>query len=181
MSTDVDRVLLSLQSQPEKTTSSEADHINHSNSDQAMLDGSPDQTTNLSLPHVNTKDSVMISTATQIEQNGGKKKSVKKPVDSRGGNSLELQGLADAISKAMAVIEFNLDGTIITANENLLHTLGYTLEEVQGQHHRMFVEPAFAQSAEYREFWAKLNRGEYESKEYKRIGKGGKEVSVVPS
>jgi len=86
-----------------------------------------------------------------------------------------------AIDKAQAVIEFNMDGTIITANDNFLNTLGYTLEEVQGQHHSMFVDVEFKQSTEYREFWAKLNRGEYESKEYKRFGKAGKEVWIQAS
>ncbi|MBL4941571.1 MAG: PAS domain-containing protein [Colwellia sp.] len=93
----------------------------------------------------------------------------------------EFEGQREAISKAQAVIEFNMDGTIISANDNFLNALGYTLAEVQGQHHNMFVEPAFKESAEYREFWAKLNRGEYESKEYKRLGKGGKEVWIQAS
>ena len=86
-----------------------------------------------------------------------------------------------AISKAQAVIEFNMDGTIITANDNFLNAVGYSLEEIQGQHHRMFVDEAFGRSSEYREFWAKLNRGEYEAKEYKRLGKGGKEVWIQAS
>ncbi|TWX52880.1 PAS domain S-box protein [Colwellia hornerae] len=90
-------------------------------------------------------------------------------------------GQIEAISKAQAVIEFNMDGTIITANENFLSTLGYSLEEVQGQHHSMFVEADFKISSEYREFWASLSRGEYESKEYKRFGKGGKEVWIQAS
>ena len=93
----------------------------------------------------------------------------------------DYSGQISAIDKAQAVIEFNMDGTIITANSNFLSALGYSLEEVQGQHHSMFVDTAFKQSAEYREFWAKLNRGEYESKEYKRIGKGGKEVWIQAS
>ena len=87
----------------------------------------------------------------------------------------------EAINKAQAVIEFNMDGTIITANENFLSTLGYSLEEVQGQHHSMFVEPDFKISAEYKAFWESLNRGEFESKEYKRLGKGGKEVWIQAS
>ena len=90
-------------------------------------------------------------------------------------------GQLEAINKAQAVIEFNMDGSIITANDNFLSVVGYTLDEVQGQHHRMFVDAAFAASAEYTEFWAKLNRGEYESKEYKRLGKGGKEVWIQAS
>lgn len=94
---------------------------------------------------------------------------------------MELQGQIDAISRSQAVIEFELDGTIITANENFLAALGYTLEEIQGQHHSMFCEPAFAQSPEYHAFWAKLNRGEFESAEFKRIGKGGKEIWIQAS
>jgi methyl-accepting chemotaxis protein len=87
----------------------------------------------------------------------------------------------EAISKSQAVIEFNLDGTIVTANENFLKTLGYSLSEIQGKHHSMFVEPAMRDSAAYREFWASLNRGQYQAAEYKRIGKGGKEVWIQAS
>jgi methyl-accepting chemotaxis protein len=86
-----------------------------------------------------------------------------------------------AIGKAQAVIEFEMDGTILTANENFLNALGYSLAEIQGKHHGMFVEPAIRDSAAYREFWAKLNRGEYEAAEFKRIGKGGKEVWILAS
>jgi methyl-accepting chemotaxis protein len=88
---------------------------------------------------------------------------------------------AAAISKSQAVIEFNMDGSIITANENFLKTLGYTLAEIQGKHHSMFVEPSTRESAEYRAFWAALNRGEYQAGEYKRIGKGGKQVWIQAS
>ena len=94
---------------------------------------------------------------------------------------IELSAKMDAISKSQAIIEFNMDGTIITANDNFLTTLGYTLDEVKGQHHKMFVEPQLLASAEYQQFWEKLNRGEYESKEYKRLGKGGKEVWIQAS
>lgn len=90
-------------------------------------------------------------------------------------------GQLAAISKAQAVIEFELDGTILDANQNFLDTLGYRLDEVKGKHHRMFVEPEYAKSSAYKEFWAKLNRGEYESAEYKRLGKGGKEVWIQAS
>ncbi len=93
----------------------------------------------------------------------------------------DYKGQIDAIGKSQAVIEFNLDGTIINANENFLQTLGYTLDEIQGKHHRMFAEDEYANSAEYRLFWEKLNRGEYDSGEYKRIGKGGKEVWIQAS
>jgi methyl-accepting chemotaxis protein len=90
-------------------------------------------------------------------------------------------GMLDAINKVQAVIEFTLDGTILDANENFLKTLGYTLDEIKGQHHSMFVEPAYRQSAEYRMFWEKLGRGEYDTGEYKRVGKGGKEVWIQAS
>ena len=93
----------------------------------------------------------------------------------------DYEGKIAAIGKAQAVIEFNLDGTIITANDNFLNCLGYSLDEIKGKHHRMFVEPAYAQSAEYRLFWDKLNRGEFDAGEYKRIGQGGKEVWIQAS
>ena len=78
-------------------------------------------------------------------------------------NSASANALAQAtaISKSQAVIEFNMDGTIVTANQNFLDTLGYRLEEIQGKHHSMFVAPDLRDSAEYRSFWANLNRGEY--------------------
>ena len=89
---------------------------------------------------------------------------------------------AAAIGKSQAVIEFDMDGTIITANENFLNALGYRLEEIQGKHHSACSStPAERDSAEYREFWAKLNRGEFQAAEYKRVGKGGKEVWIQAS
>lgn len=83
-----------------------------------------------------------------------------------------------AISSAQAVIEFKLDGTIVTANDNFLRTLGYSLDEIKGKHHRMFVDPAYASTAEYAQFWEKLNRGESQSGQFLRIGRGGKEVWI---
>jgi methyl-accepting chemotaxis protein len=93
----------------------------------------------------------------------------------------DLNGKVEAIGRSQAVIEFNLDGTIITANDNFLKTLGYSLDEIKGKHHSMFAEPAYASSAEYREFWAKLNRGEFQAGQYKRVGKGGNEVWIEAS
>jgi methyl-accepting chemotaxis protein len=87
----------------------------------------------------------------------------------------------DAVSRSQAVIEFNLDGIIITANQNFLGAMGYTLAEIEGKHHSMFVEPAYRESAEYKEFWEKLRRGEYQSSEYKRLAKGGKEIWIEAS
>lgn len=93
----------------------------------------------------------------------------------------DYQGQVDAISKSQAVISFHMDGTIIDANENFLNVLGYTLQEVKGKHHNLFVETSYGQSAAYKEFWAKLNRGEFVADEFKRIGKGGKEVWIQAS
>ncbi len=90
-------------------------------------------------------------------------------------------GQIDAISKSQAVIEFKMDGTIVHANENFLNAVGYSLEEIKGKHHGMFAEPAYRNSAEYKDFWAKLNRGEYDAGEYKRIGKSGKEIWIQAS
>ncbi len=94
---------------------------------------------------------------------------------------VDLAGQIEAIGKSQAVIEFNLDGTILTANDNFLHALGYTLSEIKGRHHSMFVDPSERDGAAYREFWAALNRGEYQAAEYKRIGKGGREVWIQAS
>ena len=93
----------------------------------------------------------------------------------------DLAGQIAAIDKAQAVIEFNMDGTIITANANFLGALGYSLAEIKGKHHSMFVEPSERDGNGYREFWAALNRGQYQSAEYKRIGKGGREVYIQAS
>jgi len=86
-----------------------------------------------------------------------------------------------AISRAQAVIEFSLDGTISNANENFLKTLGYELDEIAGKHHRMFVDPVHASSADYRQFWQRLHDGEYVSGEFQRVGKHGKNVWIQAS
>jgi methyl-accepting chemotaxis protein len=91
------------------------------------------------------------------------------------------EGQIAAIDRAQAIIEFTLDGKILTANENFLKTLGYTLDEIKGQHHSMFVEPAYRQSPEYRMFWEKLGRGEFDAAQYKRIAKGGREIWIQAS
>ena len=96
-------------------------------------------------------------------------------------DTAEMQAKLDAINKSQGVIEFNMDGTVITANDNFLKVLGYTLEEAVGVHHKNFCEESYARSNEYRQFWEKLNRGEFNEGEYKRIGKGGKEVYIQAS
>lgn len=83
-----------------------------------------------------------------------------------------------AINRAQAVIEFDLEGKILTANDNFLDAMGYTLDEVAGQHHSLFVDPATKASAEYTQFWASLRTGTFQSAVYKRVGKGGREVWI---
>lgn len=118
-----------------------------------------------------------------IGRNGKTAKVVKFATDvsEKKREAAELKGLVNAISRSQAVIEFKLDGTILTANENFLSVVGYRLEEIQGKHHSLFVESAFRDSAEYRAFWAALGRGEFQAAQYKRIGKGGKEVWIEAS
>jgi methyl-accepting chemotaxis protein len=88
----------------------------------------------------------------------------------------EYEGKIEAINRAQAVIEFDLEGRVITANENFLGIFGYGLDEVVGKHHRIFCDPGYAESPEYVQFWQKLGRGEYEADEFKRITKDGAEV-----
>ena len=93
----------------------------------------------------------------------------------------DIAGRLEAINRALAVMELKLDGTIITANENFLSMLGYRLDEIQGQHHSVLVEPEYQDSAEYRAFWSRLNCGKYFSSEYKRIGKDARTVWIQVS
>ncbi|WP_421525764.1 methyl-accepting chemotaxis protein [Pseudomonas yamanorum] len=85
----------------------------------------------------------------------------------------EANAKLQAIDRAMAVIEFNLDGTIISANQNFLHRMGYSLAQVQGKHHRMFCTPELANSSAYSEFWQRLNQGELFNGQFERIDKNG--------
>jgi methyl-accepting chemotaxis protein len=90
-------------------------------------------------------------------------------------------GQLSAIDKAMGVISFDMDGTIIDINDNFLAVVGYSRDEVIGKHHRMFAPTDFAGTQAYADFWAKLNRGEFDSGQYERVGKGGKEVWLEAS
>ncbi|MCA9609682.1 MAG: PAS domain S-box protein, partial [Myxococcales bacterium] len=90
----------------------------------------------------------------------------------------DLQAQLDALHRSLAVISFQLDGTILDANENFLQALGYTREEIAGQHHRLFVPPEQSASKEYAEFWRHLAAGEFQSGEFLRIGRGGREVWI---
>ena len=91
------------------------------------------------------------------------------------------EGMLAALNKAQAIVEFTIDGSVVHANENFLNMLGYSREEIKGRHHSMFCEPAKVQGPEYTAFWEKLKRGEFDAGQYKRIGKGGKEVWIQAS
>ncbi|WP_407523600.1 methyl-accepting chemotaxis protein [Methylobacterium oryzisoli] len=95
-----------------------------------------------------------------------------------GASRQELEAKLAALSRSLATIEFAPDGTILDANPNFLQAVGYDLDEIQGKHHALFVEPAEAASTAYKEFWASLRRGQYQAAEYKRFGKGGREIWI---
>ena len=101
--------------------------------------------------------------------------------DIRAAEDNEYQSVVEALNKSQAVIEFDMDGTIRHANDLFLGVMGYTLDEIKGQHHSMFAEPDYAESTEYRQFWDRLNAGEFQAAEYRRLGKGGKEVFIQAS
>jgi methyl-accepting chemotaxis protein len=91
------------------------------------------------------------------------------------------EGRNQAVDRVQAVIEFDLHGKVLSANENFLAVMGYTHDEVRGQHHRMFCDPAFIHSPEYLAFWERLGRGEFNAGEYRRVTKSGKEVWILAS
>ncbi|MDX1804508.1 MAG: methyl-accepting chemotaxis protein [Alcanivorax sp.] len=91
---------------------------------------------------------------------------------------MDLRGQIDAISRSQMVIQFDLDGYILDANANFLEAMGYRLEEIRGKHHRIFVDPDYAASQAYRQFWASLNDGQFSRGEFLRIGKGNSKVWI---
>jgi methyl-accepting chemotaxis protein len=93
----------------------------------------------------------------------------------------ETNAKLEALDRSQGIIEFDLDGTVITANENFLAVIGYPLAEIQGRHHSLFVEPAYRDSRDYAEFWSRLRRGESQAAQFRRIGKGGREVWIEAS
>ncbi|MBH23057.1 MAG: chemotaxis protein [Myxococcales bacterium] len=91
------------------------------------------------------------------------------------------QGYLDAIPRSQAVIEFDLDGTILDANDHFLNAMGYRLDEIVGRHHSMFVEPAYASSSAYADFWRRLGRGQFEASEFKRLDREGRAIWIQAS
>jgi methyl-accepting chemotaxis protein len=118
-----------------------------------------------------------------LDSNNKPFKVVKYATDitAQKNTNADYAGQIAAISKSQAVIEFRMDGSIVNANENFLNAMGYTLDEIKGKHHGIFVEESYRNSADYRDFWSKLNRGEYQAGEFKRIGKGGREIWIQAS
>jgi methyl-accepting chemotaxis protein len=118
-----------------------------------------------------------------LDRSGKPYKVVKFATDitRRKLQAAEYESQIRAINRSQAVIEFQLDGTILTANQNFLSAVGYELHEIEGRHHSLFVAQADRNSAEYREFWAALGRGEYQSAEYRRFGKHGREIWIQAS
>jgi methyl-accepting chemotaxis protein len=115
-----------------------------------------------------------------IDDSGKPYKVVKFATDitaSRVRNA-EYEGMVSAIDKAQAVIEFDMQGHVLSANDNFLSVMGYTLEDIKGEHHRMFCDIEYSTSSEYKRFWQKLNRGEFDSGRYKRIGNDGKIIWI---
>ncbi|MDE1905737.1 MAG: PAS domain-containing methyl-accepting chemotaxis protein [Rhodospirillales bacterium] len=116
---------------------------------------------------------------TPVRGRGGKiVKIIKLALDITANHEEAAEGLSvlAALHRSQAVISFKPDGTVLDANENFLSTTGYRLEEIKGQHHRLFVAPDYAASTEYAEFWRRLNQGEFFSADYHRFGKGGRDV-----
>ncbi|HRE62065.1 MAG TPA: PAS domain-containing protein, partial [Micropepsaceae bacterium] len=93
----------------------------------------------------------------------------------------DLRGQVAAINRSQAVIEFETDGRIITANENFLSVMGYRLDEVKGNHHSMFADAAYRNSSEYKTFWEDLRAGKFQAGQFRRFGKGGKEIWIEAS
>jgi methyl-accepting chemotaxis protein len=93
----------------------------------------------------------------------------------------DARAMLDAFSRSQAIIEFDLDGKILSVNENFCAAMGYSASEIIGQHHSMFVTKDYAQSSEYKAFWAGLRAGKFDRKQYKRVAKGGRDVWIEAS
>ncbi len=114
-----------------------------------------------------------MTTKTKSHTNGSRQTGI---TDVSEDELIQLRGTIEAIKKSQAVIEFEPDGTIVTANENFTKTVGYSLDEIVGEHHSLFVDSELRSSPEYKQFWAKLGAGEFQAGEFKRIGKGGRVI-----
>lgn len=121
----------------------------------------------------------LLANYTPILDGSGKPVKVVKfasDITARREAMANLEGQIAAIRKSQAVIEFDLSGHILDANDNFLSAVGYSLAEIKGKHHRLFVDPAEQGSEAYRCFWEKLGRGEFDEGQYRRLGRGGREI-----
>jgi methyl-accepting chemotaxis protein len=118
-----------------------------------------------------------------LDEHGRPERIVKYATDITAAmiEAADFSGQITAIDRSQAVISFNLDGVILEANENFLKAMGYSAEEVVGRHHSLFVEPGYEKSEEYATLWRRLRAGEFVSAEFRRIGKGGREVWIQAS
>ena len=119
-----------------------------------------------------------MTSATRTRGQSTRQSSLQDELDKLKHEQVDLHAQIDAINRSQAVIAFDLDGTILSANENFLSTMGYSEEEIVGKHHSMFAEPGYAQSSDYKAFWRRLRAGEFDAGEYKRLGKGGREIWI---
>ena len=121
------------------------------------------------------------ATYTPISDSRGRVYKVVKfatDVTARKDELANYRGQVDAIRKSQAVIEFDLKGNVLDANENFLAVLGYSLDDIRGKHHSLFVPESDRTGPDYRAFWEKLGRGEYDEGQYRRIAKGGREIWI---
>ncbi|WP_232628669.1 methyl-accepting chemotaxis protein [Methylobacterium sp. Leaf118] len=118
-----------------------------------------------------------------LDRSGKPYKIIKFATDITAQKTQEAQsmGRLNAINKSQAVIAFDLQGIVLDANENFLRATGYSLSEIQGRHHRQFVEPATAASVDYALFWERLRAGEFQAGQFRRIAKGGREIWIEAS
>ena len=134
--------------------------------------------------HRNGKDIWLQATYNPIRDRSGKVRKVVKfalDITEQKENAAKAMSQVNAINRSSAVIEFDVDGTIRTANDLFLKTMGYSLSEIQGKHHSMFADPAFARSQEYQDFWKSLAGGEFQTGEYRRLAKGNREIFLQAS
>jgi PAS domain S-box-containing protein len=129
----------------------------------------------------NFKAQIEVSSQDEIGQVLGALKATQQTLLDSSIQAADYQGQIAALGRAQAIIEFELDGTVRMANDNFLSVLGLRLDDVKGKNHSQFVEPGYRDSAEYRQFWDKLRRGEHETGIFKRIGQGGREVWLQAS
>jgi methyl-accepting chemotaxis protein len=134
--------------------------------------------------HKNGDDVWIQASYNPVRDRGGKVVKVVKfaaDITARKLEEARTRGMLEAIDRSQARIEFDLDGTIRTANTNFLNAMGYRLDEIVGKHHRIFVDPAETAGAEYESFWRDLRNGQFKAAEFKRIAKNGQEVWIQAS